>query len=253
MRRRHKDFVINLDTTQPPALTPYYSYDLSGTNPESDLSVFGQASYELPAGFEVQLGGRYSAVSTVNQNVLIFQYGRPIPITDNQGLSSHNFSYKAALNWTINEDNFLYGFIATGFKPGGLNLPFSLGSTVSPFSPETVVNYETGWKSSFFDHHLLTQIDGFYNSFHDFQVIIGYPAFPTFGFEVNDPNATKLYGFEGSAQAVFGALSFDANVGMTRSSLGTFYAVGPQICWRFDRLHSDDRPGELFMCQPQRA
>ena len=43
------------------------------------LSVFGQAGYELPAGFEVQLGGRYSAVSTNNQNLLILQYGTPIP------------------------------------------------------------------------------------------------------------------------------------------------------------------------------
>jgi iron complex outermembrane receptor protein len=223
-----KNFVINLNTTVPAILSPFYQYDLSGSNPESDVSVFGQASYELPAGFEVQLGGRYSAVSTVNQNLLILQYGTTIG-PNTQGLSSHNFSYKAALNWTVDENNFLYGFIATGFKPGGLNLPFAAGSSVSPFGPETVINYETGWKSSFFDHHLLTQVDGFYNNFKDFQVIIGYPAFPTFGFEVNDPNPTKLYGFEGSAQAVFGSLSFDANIGLTHSSLGTFYATDPRI------------------------
>ena len=193
-----KDFIINLYT---PINSLAFQYDLSGSNPESDVSVFGQASYELPAGFEVQLGGRYSAVSTVNKDLLILQYGTVIgPST--QGLASHNFSYKAALNWTIDENNFLYGFIATGFKPGGLNLPFIPGSSVSPFGPETVVNYETGWKSSFLDHHLLTQVDGFYNNFKSFQVIIGYPAFPTFGFEVNNPNPTKLYGFEGSAQAV---------------------------------------------------
>ena len=73
------------------------------------------------------------------------------------------------------------------------------------------------------------RLTAIYNNFKNFQVIIGYPAFPTFGFEVNDPNATKMYGFEGSAQAVFGALSFDTNVGFTHSSLGTFYAVDPRV------------------------
>ena len=173
--------------------------------------------------------GAIRAVSTVNQNLLILQYGTPIA-PDNQGLASHNFSYKAALNWTINDeqlpvrlrrDRLQAGWPQHSVRPRA--------AAVSPFGPETVINYETGWKSSFFDHHLLTQIDGFYNNFKNFQVIIGYPAFPTFGFEVNDPNATKLYGFEGSAQAVFGDLSFDTNIGFTHSSLGTFYAVDPRV------------------------
>ena len=47
--------------------------------------------------------------------------------------------------------------------------------------------------------------------------------------ELNDPNPTKLYGFEAEAQAVFGALSFDAGVGLMHSSLGTFYATDPRI------------------------
>jgi iron complex outermembrane receptor protein len=92
-----------------------------------------------------------------------------------------------------------------------------------------VVNYEAGWKTSFFDGHLLSQFDGYYNNFHDFQVIIGYPAIPVFGFEVNDPNPSKLYGLEESLQAAIGDLSLDANLGLLHSSLGTFYATDPRI------------------------
>jgi iron complex outermembrane receptor protein len=201
-------------------------YELQGSNPESDISAFAQTTFKLPAGFEIQLGGRYANDTTQNHNVYINQYG--LPLTDNQTLAWNNFSYKGSLNWTLNDENYLYGFMATGYKPGGLNVPVGLGTPAS-FGAETVVNYEAGWKSSFFDGHLLSQFDAYWNNFHSFQVIIGYPAIPVFGFEVNDPNTTKLYGIEESLQAVFGQLAFDANLGLMHSSLGTFYATDPRI------------------------
>ncbi len=200
-------------------------YTLSGTNPETDLSAFAQGSFNLPAGFQIQLGGRYSATTTENR-VGVFQYGFYIP--DFQSASSTNFSYKAALNWNVNDENLLYAFLATGFKPGGLNVPVGFGQP-APFTPETVIDYEAGWKSSFLDGHVHTQIDGFYDSFKDFQVIIGYPTDPIFGFELNDPNPTKLYGVEAEGQAAFGALSFDGGFGLMHSSLGTFYANDPRL------------------------
>jgi iron complex outermembrane receptor protein len=200
-------------------------YTLSGSNPETDLSAFAQGSFNLPAGFQIQLGGRYSATTTENR-VGIDQYGLQLP--DFQSASSNNFSYKIAVNWNLNDDNLLYAFLATGFKPGGLNVPVGLGQP-APFTPETVIDYEAGWKSSFFDGHVHTQIDGFYDNFKDFQVIIGYPAIPVFGFEVNDPNPSKLYGLEAEAQAAFGEFSIDGGFGLMHSSLGTFYATDPRI------------------------
>lgn len=224
-----KNFIISVPGPGVPSGSPGTVYTLQGQNPETDLSIFGQVSYELPAGFEVQLGGRYAATSTVNKNVLINEYG--MPLSSNNGAASHNFSYKAALNWNVDADNFLYAFIATGFKPGGLNANQGYGFTFPPFGPETVTNYETGWKSSFFDGHVHTQIDGYYNDFKDFQVIIGNPIFPDliFTIETNDPHPTKIYGFEGSAQAVFGDLSFDTNIGLMHSQLGGFYATDGRL------------------------
>jgi iron complex outermembrane receptor protein len=204
---------------------PFGSITLSGSNPNTDLSAFAQGTFNLPAGFQIQLGGRYSATTTENRVGTVI-YGFPLP--DLQSASANNFSYKAALNWNVNDDNLLYAFLATGFKPGGLNLPGPFGLP-APFTPETVTDYEAGWKSSFFDGHVHTQIDGFYDNFRDFQVIIGYPALPVISLELNDPNPTKLYGFEAEAQAVFGALSFDGGIGLLHSSLGTFYATDPRV------------------------
>jgi len=222
-----REFVIN--QPEPPPLFGG-RYTLQGSNPVTDLSAFGQGTIKLPAGFEIQLGGRYSATSTTNKNGFIDQYGTILPL--NQAISANNFSYKGSLNWSVDDDNFLYAFVATGFKPGGLNVPAGTVppySTPAPFGPETVTNYEAGWKSSFFDDHVRTQLDGYYNSFHDFQVTIGYPSLPIFGFEVNDPRPSQIYGFEGETQAVFGALSLDMGIGLMHSSLGTFYATDPRV------------------------
>jgi iron complex outermembrane receptor protein len=51
---------------------------------------------------------------------------------------------------------------------------------------------------------------------------------PVFGFELNNPSTTTIYGFEGQLEAIFGAFSLDAGFGWLKSELGTFYAVDPR-------------------------
>jgi iron complex outermembrane receptor protein len=200
-------------------------YTLQGTNPEQTTAAFGQISFNLPANFQLQVGGRYSDSKTTN-HVTINQYG--LPLVDEQSATSAGLTGKIALNWTIDPHNFAYAFVATGERPGGLNLPVGLG-VPAPFGPEKVTEYEVGWKAGFFEGHLRTQLDGYYNDYRDFQVTIGYPAFPTFGFELNTPNPAKIYGLEAQAEAVFGDFSFDAGLGLMHSQIGTFFATDPRI------------------------
>jgi iron complex outermembrane receptor protein len=144
----------------------------------------------------------------------------------------NNLTGKVTLNWNVDSNNFLYAFVATGAKPGGLNTSvytFPALPIPAPFRQEYVVNYEIGWKSTLLDNHLHTQLGGFYSDFRHFQVILPLPNNPQFTTEVNDPNATKLYGVEASAQAVFGALSFRGSFGLEHSSLGTFYAQDARV------------------------
>jgi iron complex outermembrane receptor protein len=208
-----------------PAGNPLTQYTLQGKNPKQTTAAFGQLSFNLPKGFQIQLGTRYSDTRTTN-HVTVDQYGTPL--TDDQSARSTNVSGKIALNWTVDEHNFLYVFGATGFRPGGLNVPVGLGLP-APFGPEKVTEYEVGWKAGLLGGHLRTQLDAYYNDYKNFQVTIGYPAFPTFGIELNNPNATKIYGTEAQAEAVFGALSFDAGLGWMHSDLGEFFAVDPRI------------------------
>ena len=204
---------------------PAGRYVLDGSNPTWNAAGFAQASYELSHGLEVSVGARYTDAHTTN-HVHVMQYG--VPINDSQSASFSGWSGKVALDWTINEQNFLYAFAASGFKPGGLNVPVGFGLP-APFTEETVTSYEIGWKTRMFDGHVHMQLNGYYNDYRDFQVIVGYPAFPVFGQELNVPNTTTIYGFEAQVQAVFGDLSLDFGLGTSNSSIGQFYATDPRV------------------------
>ena len=155
---------------------------------------------------------------------MLTSFNSGLPIIADQTASFSDLSGKIAVNWTVNDQNFLYAFAASGFKPGGLNVPVGFG-VPAPFTEETVTSYEIGWKSRTSDGNVHVQLNGYYNDYKDFQVIVGYPAFPVFGFELNVPDTTTIYGFEAQVQAVFGGLSLDAGVGTTNSSLGKFFAT----------------------------
>ncbi|CAN5512223.1 TonB-dependent receptor [soil metagenome] len=218
----YSNFVI--DVAYPFNLTAY-QYKLKGRNPERSLAAFGQLGFQISDSLKVEVGGRYTASRSTN-HVDVLQYGTYL--RDDQTTKSDNFSYKVSLGWKASPDHYLYGFVATGFRPGGLNVPVGLGLPV-PFEPEKVTSYEGGWKANFAGGHIRTTVDAFYNSYKNFQVIIGYPTFPTFGIELNVPNSTKIYGFEAEAEAHFGGFSIDGGINVLHSELGEFYASDPRV------------------------
>ena len=200
-------------------------YLLQGTNPEQAVAGFGQLSFQFSHGLQLQLSGRYTEAKTTN-HVEVLQYGLYIP--DEQSVSYVNTSGKVSLNWTVDPNNFLYAFVSTGFRPGGLNVPVGIG-TPAAFGAEKLTDYEIGWKATSLGGHLRTQLDSFYYDYKNFQVIVGYPQLPTFGFELNNPNPTHIYGFEAQTQAVFGDFSVDGGTTVMHSSLGRFFATDPRI------------------------
>ncbi len=216
--RKPYQFLIDL---APGFNLPQYQYALQGTNPTRSLAVFGQLGFAITPNLKLDAGGRYTSSRTTNR-VDVLQYNAYI--RDDQVAKTDNFSYKVSLGWKVSHDQFLYGFVATGFRPGGLNVPVGLGLP-DPFKPERITSYEGGLKSNFAGGKIRTTITGFYNSYKDFQVIIGYPTFPTFGIELNVPNKTKIYGFEAEAEFHLGGFSLDAGINVMHSKLGQFYAV----------------------------
>jgi iron complex outermembrane receptor protein len=86
-------------------------------------------------------------------------------------------------------------FVATGFRPGEAQCAGGSGSARSVQARE-VTSFETAGRPISLTGHIRTTVSGFYNKYKNFQVIIGYPTFPTFGIELNVEDDTTIYGFE---------------------------------------------------------
>ena len=212
-------FQFLIDNSSAPG--PASEYRLQGTNPNRSLAVFGQLGFAITPQLKLEAGGRYTDSRSVN-HVDILQFG--VPIDAEQKTTSDDFSYKVSLGWEATPDHYFYGFVATGFKPGGLNVPVGLGIP-EPFGPETVTSYEAGWKGIFAGRRIRTTLTGFYNSYKDFQVIIGNPTLPVFGLEINVPGTTKIYGAEAAVEGRFGPLGIDLGVSVNKSEIGQFFAL----------------------------
>ena len=202
------------------------AYSIQGSQPATSWATFGQVTAKLVSGLELQLGGRWSTRRGHN-DIEIEQYGTFI--NAHEVAKSSSFDYKASLNWTIDDDNFAYAFIATGYKPGGLNLPVAQGTTEAPFGPERVTSYETGWKASMADGHVRTTLDAYYNEYRGFQVIVDNPALPQFPTEINAPHATTIDGVEAEVEAAFGQFSVTSGLGLLHSALGQVYVVDARL------------------------
>ena len=188
------------------------------------LGVFAQTGYKVTPAVEVQLGLRYSHYKVDGDGSVVIGAGGPIfgpaglQVADLKG--SHEdgrLTGKLALNWSLGDDSLIYVFAARGYKPGGAN------SATSEFGPETVWDYEAGWKSSFFDNHLRTQLGAFYMDYKDFQ----FDALETGTGQtgvINISNAS-IKGAEFQAQARFGGLSLDGGIAYVHSKLDSVTVI----------------------------
>jgi iron complex outermembrane receptor protein len=156
----------------------------------------------------------------------------PVQVQSVQGAQEKDarLTGKIDLDYTLDPDNFLYAFVATGHKGGGIN------GDGTVFGAENVTDYEVGWKGTYFDNHLHTQLGGYYNRYDNFQLAIYVPALGA-GEDQNAAGTTTTKGIEAQTQAAFGGLSFDLGTSYESTSIGSFYAI-------------DSRTGSVGPCNP---
>ena len=202
-----------------------------GETPKETKAVFGQVSYDFSDRLQVQLGARWSESTSTNDNVYTTYPAFGLILLQNDEVTAEKTTGKISVNYKLDDDNFIYGFVATGFKMGGLNAP-NFYVPASSFGPEDVTDYEIGWKSTLFDGRVRTQLGAYYMVYEGFQVIVGDPTVPLFNSIVNVTGETVLKGIEGSAQMRFGQWSADVAASISSSELGDFFAVDPRLTRR---------------------
>lgn len=195
------------------------------------LGVFGQSTYQLTDKLSVDAGLRYSRFEVTGSNAvysaaagstMAMIIGDPpvgatvlAPQTGHE--SDGRATGKIALNYKPDADNLIYAFVARGYKNGGINPP------TTTFAPETVMDYEAGWKSTLFGRKLRTQIGAFYMKYNNFQMDVTNPVTGQNGV-VNLANS-EIKGFEASFQAKISALSVDGGLSYVDSSLSGFSLI----------------------------
>jgi outer membrane receptor protein involved in Fe transport len=56
------------------------------------------------------------------------------------------------LTYKVTPDKMIYATVSKGFRPGGVNRTAEAG--IGPYQADYLKNYEIGWKTQWFDHHL---------------------------------------------------------------------------------------------------
>lgn len=146
-------------------------------------ALFGEVQWEFAEGLTVTGGLRYlnerveaqnqiSAINAVAPGPDFFTF--PNTVFDTDPLTQEDVLYKIGLSYQPNPDVLLYGQVANGTRPGGLNErsnPSPAAGTDSPltFSSDSVVSYEVGAKTQFLDGALTANIAAYYTDWSDIQ------------------------------------------------------------------------------------
>jgi len=187
------DQLESLVSTQMQDGTLYY--ESVATIRRTSISGFGQASHDITDALSATAGFRYTEDRNHMFDTTYFgdtNFGGGVL---NFGRKATRFTYKAELDYRLTSDNFLYGSVSTGFKPGGGNLSTAPAVVPLNYKPEDITAFEVGSKNKFLDNKVTTNLAGFYYVDHNLQ----YHAEDLINFQGGVANLPRVdvYGIEG--------------------------------------------------------
>ena len=165
--------------------------DAANDSPAWVVGIFGLSqSVDLERTYTF-LGGPFDSGFDIDRVALYGEAGWPLSdrLTLRAGLrlERHDASYldsdgvgfdpsddllggRLQLEFTLDDDNFLYAGVTRGYKAGGFNTDGTLDADLREFDPETLWNAEVGWKFSRLDGRLSAQASVFYMWREDVQI-----------------------------------------------------------------------------------
>ena len=189
-----------------------WSFKVKGRT--TSYAVFGQLHYALTDRLSATLGARYSddgktfTFDTANTAApLVIS-----PFVTTQHRSWNAFDPSVSLDYKITTAVMAYASWSTGYKSGAFQFIATSPAIANQIAdPESVDAYETGIKSTLFDHRLRLNVAGFYMDYKNLQQLRLVPGPGGTAFIViNNAAASTIYGIEAEGRAVFSsAFSLD--------------------------------------------
>ena len=163
-----------------PALADWQSMFHNDSNLNRDSSaVYGELYYDISDVTRLTLGGRYSEyrIHDYTYSSLLDLQGQAVgnysgiqPDPIHRIYEGDKFTYKLALDHSLNDNSFLYVTYSTGFKPGGVNPTDAENGTPSLYDPEIVNVFEVGMKNTLMDGRLQLNLSAYHNELEGLQL-----------------------------------------------------------------------------------
>ena len=157
-------------------------------------ALYGQADYDLTSRLTATVGLRYDAASLAQTNLASPGFGAVVRKTET------DTEPKATLAYHFTKQALGYLTYSTGFRGGGFNSPGISAPFSEYFAPETLTNYEAGFKTSWLNRRLIVNGDYYYDVDHNYQFFFVNAA--NGSQIIQNLNRVHISGLELSAQAV---------------------------------------------------
>ena len=207
-----------------PETYPYLDFNVDFRNRQTttNYAVFGNVNYKLTDALTLDLGGRYTwekkkfhQRSTRIDAQIPFLAGVPEYTLEE---SWSNFSPKATLSYRFSRDIMGYATYSQGFRSGGFNGRPTSPEEIGSFDPEKLTSYEVGLKTELFDRKLRLNVDAFYNSYKNQQVLITGERNGIIVAITENAGKSRMWGFEGEFDArVTSFLTLNGSLGYLNS------------------------------------
>jgi outer membrane receptor protein involved in Fe transport len=152
----------------------FYRYSTKTRGDEEAL--FGEVNIHFTPEWTLTAGGRY--FRTHSDDTLVQSPGTLSAAFDfRQTETEHGFAPKASLSYKPNGNFMFYGLISKGYRFGGPNpvAPSPLYNTPLTYGTDSVVNYEIGARTNWFDHRLEVDATVFHINWTNIQVRLFRP------------------------------------------------------------------------------
>lgn len=161
--------LLNADLNPNPVINPLLSVGLPSKYEE--IAVFANATYRFSEAFDLSAGLRWAenhqTFSTELDGLLVGIIVPPAGITT--GKSSEDVvTFMVSPQYHVTNDIMLYARVASGYRPGGPNVP--LPGLAEQFDADTLINYELGLKSQFWNRRATVNLSVYRIDWDDIQL-----------------------------------------------------------------------------------
>jgi outer membrane receptor protein involved in Fe transport len=206
-----------------PTLPPGVWYTYVETSHILDTSEFLNINFDVTDKLNIEAGiVHFHDEQSYDTTLFGFAYAPSTPSYYSQ--TSHKVNGKAGISYHVTDHAMVYADWAQGFRPGGSNsgAPQGCYNNGVPllYNPDTLNNYEIGWKTTSLENRLLWNGAAYYMDWKDLQAII-YDALvcspQAYNINVGD---ARIYGAETNiAYQITDHLMLQASANYTQGSV----------------------------------